>query len=150
MMRYSIPIIFLAACGQPHVDAVFSPYVQKFEEVTGAKNDTPISFDDLTYPTIGNCTRNDAGYRLVKVSRPYWSAASDDQKEYLILHELGHCVLNAKHIDVFVDGCPISIMSKYAFGDTNCYRTRRQYYFDQLKSYVKYNFIFFKGSLLDD
>lgn len=150
MTRYSLVLVFLTACGQLNVDHAFSPYVERFESVTGAKNDTPISFDNLTYPTIGTCTSYDGGFKYVKVSPSYWSAATDDQKEYLIFHELGHCVLRAKHIDKFVDGCPISIMSKFAFGDTNCYRTRKQYYFNELKSYVKFRLPFFKESLLND
>lgn len=137
-MRYTLLIpVCLVSCAKVPVDQAFSPYVERFEAVTGAFNDTPISFGNVVRPAIGTCTRYNDGYKYVTINRSFWDRATDDQKEYLIFHELGHCVLNISHNDKTNNGCPVSIMTKYEFGDTDCYRFNKAYYFNELKSHFK-------------
>jgi hypothetical protein len=75
-----------------------------------------------------------------------WQYLSNNSKEELIFHELGHCILaRFEHKnDLFADGSPKSIMYKsnsdlYApctydiSGSNDCNRiTRRKYYIDEL------------------
>ncbi|WP_304233313.1 hypothetical protein [Jiulongibacter sediminis] len=101
----------------------------------------------------GQCERpkrNRAGQRIVSISTDpiCWFRESDQNKEALVFHELGHCLLGRDHKDdLFLSGAPRSIMTTilegpyqpciYVFGGEEdvkkCNLTvRREYYIDEL------------------
>ena len=84
------------------VDPAFVPYVQTFYNEAGKYNPAikayrvPISFvPSFPADQVGVC------YHLgiinwIEISRNYWNNASPIERELVIIHELGHCVLNKR------------------------------------------------------
>lgn len=61
---------------------------------------------------IGQCSWNQTHVHNILVDEDYWRTASDLQREFLMFHELGHCVLGLEHNDAAdVRGNCASIMS---------------------------------------
>lgn len=61
---------------------------------------------------IGQCAHQNDEPNTVIIDKIYFDQASDLEKEFVIFHELGHCVLNRDHIDVSnSEGHCISIMT---------------------------------------
>ena len=58
-----------------------------------------IQFENIADPSvIGRCQRNENGENLgISVDPLYWKQATALEKEYVMFHELGHCVLNRGH-----------------------------------------------------
>ncbi len=54
-------------------------------------------FVDSDSDVIGNCMTFSDGTNLINVDKTNWNASSDLKKEFLIFHELGHCVLERSH-----------------------------------------------------
>jgi hypothetical protein len=67
----------------------------------------------ITQPNvIGQCAHSDSKPNTVIIDKIYWSTASDLEKEFVVFHELGHCVLNREHLDdADSQGNCISIMT---------------------------------------
>lgn len=103
-----------------HVDVALKPYFVRFDKEAKARGIvvdlsshplTGIISDIPTTRVIGQCSySNDTPYK-VTIDKPFWSKASDLGKEFVIFHELGHCVLGRPH-DESVDnrGFCLSIM----------------------------------------
>ena len=54
----------------------------------------------ITSPNvIGQCAHDPGTPTTVIIDKSYWDNASDLEKEFLVFHELGHCVLNRDHLD---------------------------------------------------
>lgn len=115
--------ILTSSCGMPilskHVErkthsnrmysstnSSFSPYVGQFEQhgkqVTGNPNytvgDIPINFDipeDNSFEGVCYIYSNNS--REIIIRKDWWDSASDEDKESLIFHELGHCALDRDH-----------------------------------------------------
>ncbi|MDQ3017087.1 MAG: hypothetical protein M3R25_10280 [Bacteroidota bacterium] len=91
--------------------------------------------DEIKEPNvIGQCSWNQNNAHNIVVDEDYWKTASDLQREFLVFHELGHCVLGKEHNDG-ADGrgnCE-SIMSS---GTGNCRvvysKTNRDVLLDEL------------------
>ena len=82
----------------------FSPYIEEFIQnlhrfdkdnlITDVKNLEVLFADDLEVGVIGAC------YFLmnrVEISRQYWMQAPIHERDELIQHELGHCILGLDH-----------------------------------------------------
>ncbi len=64
---------------------------------------------------LGQCFRNEKKPRKVIIDINYWATASEEERETLIFHELGHCFLDRDHRDgLSTDGTCISIMHSVA------------------------------------
>lgn len=48
---------------------------------------------------IGQCAHSDSKPNTVIIDKLYWNTATDLEKEFVVFHELGHCVLNREHLD---------------------------------------------------
>ena len=48
--------------------------------------------------TLGQC-RFTAGSNLIEIDQFYWRTLDEVGKEFLVFHELGHCVLHREHRD---------------------------------------------------
>lgn len=79
---------------------------------------------------IAQCTHSKAAPSRVTVDEDYWKIATDQEKEFYIFHELGHCYLKREHFDAKDDnGNCKSIMHSSADVCTFSYNesTRAEY-----------------------
>lgn len=84
-------------------------------------------FDGTT--TLGRCTHGDLA--IVEISRNAWNRFSDESREQLIFHELGHCLLGRHHTSDIWNNIPKSIMNPIQFSDW-VYVPNRVYYLNEL------------------
>lgn len=78
-------------------------------------------FKELPQGVAGRCVTNYMGgleLHHIEISPSYWSRAGYWEKEFLIFHELGHCILGRRHDNSDKDGICKSIM--YAGGSVPC------------------------------
>lgn len=129
------------------------PYVQAFREIAQQRGQV-IPADNLIVQfgntqgqdACGQCNR-DAGKTpriTIKTDELCWKNASQQEREALIFHELGHCWLNRDHRpDRFPNKIYVSLMNaddvgiyatcRYPIGEDVCdKRPRRLYYLDEL------------------
>lgn len=71
-----------------------------------------------TRGTLGQCKTYSDGSQEVIIDEQYWNRISSSEKEYLVFHELGHCLLDKEHNDTKDSaGNCISIMQS---GNNDC------------------------------
>lgn len=129
-----ISILILSSCGKVpvQVDPEFVPYLERFAlTVGGDTSGVSVIFDTLSGDTAGLCSIR-GNERTIRVSHKHWFKVSLDEREALLYHELGHCVLNLGHKNELIDTCPKSIMYPYTFGAA-CYSHNKAYYYNELK-----------------
>ncbi|MEP7320913.1 MAG: hypothetical protein ABI761_03300 [Saprospiraceae bacterium] len=104
----------------PNVDMALWPYFKRFEDeaalrdinvdlqnahITGFISDIP------TEHVQGLCSHSSSDPKKVTVDLPFWDRASDQSREFVIFHELGHCYLGRSHDESKdSDGFCLSIM----------------------------------------
>lgn len=49
---------------------------------------------------IGRCLTYENGSRVINIDRVFWNSSTDLEKEFLIFHELGHCLLERSHTNI--------------------------------------------------
>ena|SRR5438105_1597512 len=117
---------------------VFSPYVNRFIQAgqsVGVDVDmTAISItflEELPHDAAGICHM---ATKTVVILEPYWNSINDSEKETLIFHELGHCVLGRQHENNALGGYPHSIMyfANTIGEDQIYYKAHRQEYINEL------------------
>lgn len=126
-MRHAVYILVLILCGCARRSTVdyYNAFVSEYEARFGHTPDieTPIRFvDDLASDdkeAIATCTGSE-----VLVVRAAWGGLGDEQREELIYHELGHCLLYESHR-------PDSIMSPSLL-ELSVYRDRREELINEL------------------
>lgn len=102
------------SCAKAPQDPAAASYVAEFVSDYGVNVDhieiRMISLDEMSKfipGSAGVCV----GGSLVVIRGDYWLTLTDDQKKFLVYHELGHCALGEAHrADIGTDGCPTSIM----------------------------------------
>lgn len=120
------------------VDTDILPYIERFEAYYNNTVEYSVTFTDtMDNPAwVGVCYIYETGNRNVEINRHYWEDASDNEKEELIFHELGHCTLNRDHrsdkIAYKNSSVPISIMYPYVFGHATYYEERKTEYIEEL------------------
>lgn len=144
-MRQSIALVFtvfaLSACSKFEVknrgtvDPDFQPFVDKFIDMF--KIDTiDVIYVDIYYNqqsgnVIGVC-KIKGEEKDIEIDPEWWSKANDLNREILMFHELGHCVLSQGHRNYELsDHCPGSIMDTYHIG-AYCYNKHYDYYIDEM------------------
>ena len=138
------PEISPAARTYPNVDEELFSHFRKFEDEARKRGQT---YDLKALGIIGQIEEIDKEHvagqcatyknyhpRRITLDQTFWEQSSDAMKEYIVFHELGHCVLNRPHTeDSFSNGVCNSIMRS---GNGGCYdyynRFTRQYYVDEL------------------
>lgn len=100
------------------IEEPFLLHVKTFEEECKCTvRDLPITFGAMDHPThVGECQNYVVlfeSYSEVLIDKEFWDTASDNRKEQLIMHELGHCLLHRAHLTARVHGFPISFMYPY-------------------------------------
>lgn len=96
-----------------------------WEEEQVSANLTKIDTD-----AVGQCLTYTGGLRKINIDEDYWRKSDVIDREFLIFHELGHCILGRAHADdANLNGTCVSIMSS---GEEFCrkdydMRTREKY-----------------------
>lgn len=143
-MQYLCLLAFvLVGCGPSrvmsgiNVDPDLQPYFERFTLTIGVPTDgISASFGNLTAPMVGECILGSDGSRAIEIDSAHWAQASDDDREQVLFHELGHCAMHLGHVTATsLDGCPVSIMYPYEFGNTPCYANNKAYYYQELESH---------------
>jgi len=124
------------------VDAALASYLEDFITEGEARGYQPvidpgildIRFDTLTGSVTGQCLTYSDGRRAIKVGTSFWANASAFDKEFLVFHELGHCLLDREHLDTQrADGTCLSVMHSGQGGCRNVYgASTRTRYLDEL------------------
>ena len=115
----------------------FQPYVNKFEEQIGELVEIDIEYNTLEEPVVGRCIKWTDGYRNIEIDPTYWPKHNNTQKEELLFHELGHCILDRDHDETIISAdkyysIPKSIMYPYVFEYE--YYLYETYYINELKN----------------
>lgn len=95
-----------------------------------------VTIEDVEDHVPGLCNR-DGGTREIQIDRLFWnSQASELKREWIIFHELGHCILGLGHNDAVDDmGRCVSMMNGVDYSCTQLYTTEtRDNYLDGLFS----------------
>jgi Zn-dependent peptidase ImmA (M78 family) len=82
----------------------FDSYVKTFEQESINHNNPHVVTDlvikfskDLKDLTLGDCIVRSNATPVIRINVTWWEHLTEEQKEILLFHELGHCVLNKKH-----------------------------------------------------
>lgn len=128
-----------------NVDSELWVYFQRFEDQAAARgfsvdlNDLELtgSLEDLPGENVGGqCTWHSHHPNHITIDEPLFGQLSDLYREFIIFHELGHCVLNRDHReDVLANGACVSLM-RSGLGDCidNYNQNTRRNYIDELFS----------------
>lgn len=147
-MRYVFSLILLTVCffscereRIQTLDPVFEPFVDQFfleaqqRGMDVKKSDFSFS---LQFGTIddahGRCRNRD---NEMTIDPDFWEDAYEREKEYLIFHELGHCILNRRHDNEILEYGQCKSIMKGAEDGQVCERSLfsdvwRDYYLDEL------------------
>lgn len=118
-------LLLAVACGKTPVLSVgseFTPYVAKFEQKS-REYGNPVNVDNLivqfgpmhSKEERGACEIGGDNTPSVTINQETWNKIDESEREELIFHELGHCVLRRKHrSDRDAKGHPTSIMNPYS------------------------------------
>lgn len=133
-LQYSLILmsIALVSCDKSSDDGQYiatelQQYFDQFE-VEASRYNVDVEIDDLDISgyvenirgngTVGQCKIYSDGMQEVVIDEGYWDRIGDEQKEFLVFHELGHCILGRDHDDtVLVEDICKSIMRS---GLTDC------------------------------
>lgn len=109
-INYSICIFILLGCGHSPVKqlGIFGSYVEQFEKESIIYNnpqtviDIIMEFDSsLPEGVAGRCSMSFSSPKIT-VNVVTWGLISEERKEMLIFHELGHCILGLDHEDDYL------------------------------------------------
>lgn len=96
----AVMVILFAGPNPREIDPEILPYVERFEEKCHCKVDMVIKFNNMSgFPegTAGVCNVFFGPNRRVYLTKKYWQYYTDQNKQQLVFHELGHCILNRDH-----------------------------------------------------
>lgn len=85
---------------------------------------------------VGQCLTYEKGKNLINIDLAYWNKSDPNEREFLIFHELGHCVLKRSHLNLSKsDGTCVSMMNS---GESSCHKnytsSTRENYLNELFS----------------
>ena len=126
-----------------NVDQALWPYFQRFEEQAAERglsinlNQLELTGDlqDLPGENVGGqCTWHSNNPNHITIDLPLFNDLSDLYREFIIFHELGHCVLNRDHReDQDQHGSCVSLMrSGLGSCNDNYHNATRATYIDEL------------------
>lgn len=82
---------------------------------------------------LGWCDYNSDQPNLITINTLFWDILDDWEKEKLVFHELGHCILNRPHLDEKrEDGHCLSIMHSGQSCSDDYTQQTRETYLDEL------------------
>jgi len=114
------------------VDPEFEPYVELFLDYANIPSiNVDMYFNNQSGNVIGVC-KTRGNEKKIEIDGVWWYSASELDREILIFHELGHCVLGQGHRNYTLsDGCRGSVMDEYHIG-AYCYEKHYDYYLEEL------------------
>ena len=139
------PVYDVAEDLQIQVDTFLEEAAVRGYELT--INNLILEYDpELAPSTCGTCNSHSASNSIQKVIsiNPHCPITYNEQREALVFHELGHCILGREHdFDLLPNGDPKSLMAPgnidlyapcvYKIGEENCdFTFKRGYYLDEL------------------
>jgi len=91
------------------VESEFVPYLQEFEKYWGCPVSIKMKFEDLSRykkSWVGVCYgfKSIDAFKSISIDLAYWKESNLPEKEELIFHELGHCVLDREHDEKQIPG----------------------------------------------
>jgi hypothetical protein len=119
---------------------VFRPYIRSFVEEFNVSVRVPIVLKKLHANKAGVCLVWSDGYREIQINSTHWQFFTEEQKEQLVFHELGHCVFDLDHDDSLMpnnSNCPNSIMRSFMFSPVegaDCYVPEYQHYVEDINA----------------
>ncbi len=148
-MKYLIlSLVLLTGCSgslvKPglHVNPEFIPHLEQFHKEAKANNrliiieNLTIKFDGKLNDTniLAECEH--AYYPIISFRPSFWDNASEEDRENVMFHELGHCILNLDHDEERIrtinnESIAKSIMYPWPL-DGNVYLRYRSYYIIEL------------------
>lgn len=146
MGYYALSILAVTACGQAKKkhEAIldlgqFSSYVQSFEQVSAEHGrnvevtDLIVKLADLPDPRErGVCEIATGQTPVIIIDINHWNNATESDREQLMFHELGHCVLTRYHNNgTLPGGIPSSVMNSFRIADV-IYDTNHDHYMEEL------------------
>ena len=131
----------LSACGRAPVrdTGEFTPFVEGFERESISQGNA-VKIQDLVMKCGAMdqpsqralCVKTPEQPNTILVNCPAWKSMTDQEKESLVFHELGHCSLNRHHLSTITDqGIPKSVMNPYMM-EVETYSANRTYYLAEL------------------
>ncbi|MFT4566092.1 MAG: RNA polymerase sigma factor (sigma-70 family) [Saprospiraceae bacterium] len=145
----SMLILLIISCSEEvdsilEIDAAIAPIIEAFEEeaanrgriINITEERIGAVFDETTDNAAGQCVAKSNGEHYIRIDAEYWKNASGLQREFLVFHELGHCVLGRSHEDGKVSGgqCMSMMTSGVGGCDINYSTQTRVAYIDELFS----------------
>lgn len=141
--------ILLSACGR-NVDPTLEPYLNNFLALAQENNlqlnnmNISMEFDDgpMMKGAKGICYQET---QRIFIDRKFWYETSEEQREWLVLHELGHCIGLLGHDETYfkdVDSNienPTSIMIPAAVYAEGRYNRLKNYYNVELIQKIRKN-----------
>lgn len=117
----------------------FTLYVEKFEQYSQEVGrpikvyDLIIEFSKEDMSRNAECVLNAGHSPKISINKSAWKFMSDENKEALLLHELGHCVLGRGHRNDIIDdnGTAKSLM-KSQLVTTEEYKALKSQYINEL------------------
>lgn len=121
------------------------PFFQSFEEEAALRG-VSIDLEDLNVlghigdidvdGVAGRCKYGSHIHNEITIDAPFWENANQLSREFVVFHELGHCVLLRAHTEsAHSDGTCTSLMRSGALDCKDNYNTRtRSNYIDELFS----------------
>lgn len=126
-------LISFACCSQTIVDEnypEFELYVKQFDKTYHTKTLTTFQTYYSDKNDLAFCIPED---NVIQVNLTSWKRLDGINKEWLMFHELGHCVLGLEHnTNLYEDGYPKSIMYPVMFSMLRYYRQHHDEYIKEL------------------
>lgn len=108
------PVIAIDPTFQPQWNAFVAEANNRGLKAIAMVDDISIQFGNPSAAcgtSADGCCRQQIGETpTITVSYHAWQYFDNNQKEALIFHELGHCILNRRHENTTENGIPISLM----------------------------------------
>jgi hypothetical protein len=83
--------------------------------------------------TIATCRYTPRPHIVIK--KELWEETSFEEKEYILFHELGHCLLNRRHENDAEGGKPLSLMNQaFTNHHLDFYLDNKRFYIEELFS----------------
>lgn len=98
---------------QAYFDRFIDEAAYRGLDVTYATSQVDAHIGEITEPNvIGQCSWSQNQAHSITLDQQYWRSANDLQREFVVFHELGHCVLGLQHLDnADANGNCLSIMT---------------------------------------
>ncbi|NOT37395.1 MAG: hypothetical protein HOP11_08465 [Saprospiraceae bacterium] len=139
-------VVSLFSCNNDEtytVDPAFTEFIVTFNKEAQLRSldyseqlqELNIKFSLLNDNAVGQCQKSKDSHTIL-IDQTYWNSLSILDKELILFHELGHCILNREHIDSSNNRICNSIMrSSNTVCRMNYNSTSRKNYLDELFSY---------------